>query len=274
MARLPLADASRVHAETEAGARRVDVACDASLGERRVAALVRAVCGDSGPDTEGRSVPSVEIGVTVDLSTLVGLSDEPVLITLGSGPAEPATAAALRDLLAEVDQPVALRRLVTDPMTGALLDRGRTGYRVTMPFARSWSLAMGPADSPGACGERRPARSTMLDRGIAADRRIATTSDRSAFDTICSRRTRAGNSWPLARMGQSNGAVRMVASTSPTSSTTCLLAPICRRGRTGHRQIGSSRRRRAAAPTRHRSELQWWDVRSGFRTPELPDSTS
>jgi hypothetical protein len=198
MARLPLADASRVHAETEAGARRVDVACDASLGERRVAALVRAVCGDSGPDTEGRSVPSVEIGVTVDLATLVGLSDEPVLITLGSGPAEPATAAALRDLLAEVDQPVALRRLVTDPMTGALLDRGRTGYRVTDALRAILVARDGTCRFPGCL---RRATACEIDHARPWDR--GGSSDRDNLGPLCVRhhllKTHAGWEFLAAR---------------------------------------------------------------------------
>jgi hypothetical protein len=79
MARLPVADAARVHAAIEAGARRVEAPCDSSLGERRAAALVEALCG------AGVGAVRAEISVTVDLATLVGLHDEPALVCGGCG---------------------------------------------------------------------------------------------------------------------------------------------------------------------------------------------
>ncbi|MEI6361206.1 MAG: DUF222 domain-containing protein [Actinomycetes bacterium] len=196
VARLPLTDASRIHAAIEAGARRVEAPCDASLGERRVAALVRAVCSD--PGDQASSAVRAEIGVTVDLATMLGLSDDPVLITLGSGPAEPATAAALHDLLADPEVPVALRRLVTDPMTGELLDRGRASYRVTDAL-RSFLVARdGTCRFPGCM---RRATACEIDHAVSWDRGGST--DRANLGPLCIRhhllKTHAGWTFHAAR---------------------------------------------------------------------------
>lgn len=126
MARLPIADAARVHAALEARAREVEAPCDATLGQRRVRGLVEAVCGGADSASAG-----VQVLVTVDVATLTGLADAAALVSLGHGAPEPITAPALRDLLADPAVPITMRRLVTDPVTGALVDRGREAYRVT-----------------------------------------------------------------------------------------------------------------------------------------------
>jgi hypothetical protein len=126
-ARLPLADAARVHAALNARARRVPYDPDHTMGMRRATALVDAVCGTSQPDTS--TGPGIAVQVTVDLATLAGLADTPGLVDLPSGP-EPVTAQAVRELLADPRVPVAFRRLITDPVSGQVLDRGRTAYRV------------------------------------------------------------------------------------------------------------------------------------------------
>lgn len=126
MARLPLADAARVHAALDRRAREVEMPCAATIGQRRARGLVEAVCGDS----EGTAAVGVEVLVTVDLATLAGLADAAALVSLGHGAPEPITAPALRELLADAAIPVRLRRLITDPVSGVLLDRGRDVYRV------------------------------------------------------------------------------------------------------------------------------------------------
>lgn len=126
MARLPIADAARVHEAIQARAREVEVACDATVGQRRVRGLIEAVCGIGDSGSTG-----VQVLVTVDLATLAGLADAAALVRLGHGAPEPITATALRDLLSDPAVPATLRRLVTDPATGALVDRGREAYRVT-----------------------------------------------------------------------------------------------------------------------------------------------
>ena len=128
-ARIPLADAARVHAALDARARLQPFDPDHTVGMRRAAALVDAVCGDRAGG-EGAGAVGISVQVTVDLPTLMGLDDEPAVVTMPGGPAEPITAEALRELLADPRVPVTMRRLVTDPSTGELLDRGRTCYRV------------------------------------------------------------------------------------------------------------------------------------------------
>ncbi len=69
----------------------------------------------------GRSAPRTEVRVTVALSTLLGLDDAPAdLAGYGAITAEAARALA-RD--------GTWRRIVTDPLSGAVLDVGRTRYR-------------------------------------------------------------------------------------------------------------------------------------------------
>lgn len=148
-ARLPLADAARVHAAIDARARLVAFDPDQTMGERRAAALVEALCGhassSSGTDAVLSSgaaqhpgaaqhagvATAVEIQVLVDVATLLGLADDAAFIDLPGDGRVPMTAAALRALVADPAVPVSLRRLVTDPRTGEIVDRGRTAYRVT-----------------------------------------------------------------------------------------------------------------------------------------------
>ena len=69
----------------------------------------------------GVRIPSIRIDVTVALSTVMGLDEQPAeLAGLGPIPAEQARALAAEGVW---------RRIVTDPLTGAVLDVGRTRYR-------------------------------------------------------------------------------------------------------------------------------------------------
>ena len=72
-------------------------------------------------------IPRVRIDVTVALSTLMGLDDNPAELA-GFGPISAEQARALAD-------GGTWRRLVTDPLTGAVLDVGRTRYRPPQPLA-------------------------------------------------------------------------------------------------------------------------------------------
>ncbi len=75
----------------------------------------------AGAGAGARTAVSVHVGVTVALSTLLGLDDAPgELAGYGAITAEQAAALAAGG---------ALRRIVTDPLTGAVLDLGRTRYR-------------------------------------------------------------------------------------------------------------------------------------------------
>lgn len=127
MARLPMADAARVHAALDRRAREVAAASAETLGQLRARGLVEAVCGGA----DSTAPVGVEVLVTCDLATLAGLGNASALVVLGHGAPEPITAPALRELLADESVPLRLRRLVTDPLSGALIDRGRRAYRVT-----------------------------------------------------------------------------------------------------------------------------------------------
>lgn len=77
--------------------------------------------GTGGRPGVGRPAPRTEVRVTVALSTLLGLDDAPAdLAGYGAITAEAARALA-RD--------GTWRRIVTDPLSGAVLDVGRTRYR-------------------------------------------------------------------------------------------------------------------------------------------------
>ena len=98
------------------------------IGERRVDALVHLVLRDAA--TSAPTAIRTHVDVVIDLPTLLGLAEEPATIR-GGGPGGPVPVAAevIRQLIA-TDATATMRRLVCDPLTGHLLDRGRTSYRV------------------------------------------------------------------------------------------------------------------------------------------------
>jgi hypothetical protein len=129
-ARMPIADAARLHAAVNGRLAEADleVPCGATAGQRRVAALLDLVFG---PADAASAVPvGAEISVVVGLPTLLGLDDAPGTIALASGDAHSIDAQAIRSLIDDDRTPVRLRRLVVDPVTGHLLDRGRRSYAV------------------------------------------------------------------------------------------------------------------------------------------------
>jgi hypothetical protein len=78
-----------------------------------------------------------EVQVVIDAATLAAMSQGDAtdhaghaLVGFGEGRPEPVTVGALREWLADPRVPVTMRRLVTEPISGALLDRGRRAYRV------------------------------------------------------------------------------------------------------------------------------------------------
>ncbi|MCX8527800.1 MAG: DUF222 domain-containing protein [Candidatus Nanopelagicales bacterium] len=149
LARLPLAEATRVHAALDGAARHAFEEGGATLGQRRAQALILAVCGDASAaessPTDASAVrlsalrtsaahPSatgVDISIVIEAGALLGITDLPATITGALGGPNTISAAAVRELLADPAIPTSLRRLLTDPVTGHLLDRGRTTYAVT-----------------------------------------------------------------------------------------------------------------------------------------------
>jgi hypothetical protein len=101
------------------------------IGERRAAAL-RELVLDSATDLvpgsghAGRPRRSAHVDLVIDLATLLDVTDDTAALA-GSGPVLPDV---VRDLLADPDIAVTMRRLVTDPLTGHLLDIGRRSYAV------------------------------------------------------------------------------------------------------------------------------------------------
>jgi hypothetical protein len=178
MARLPIADAARVHEALQQRAREVDLPCDATLGQRRARGLVEAVCGTSGET----SAVGVQVLVTVDVATLAGLADSSALVALGAGAPEPITAAALRELLRDESVPVTLRRLLTDPVDGRLVDRGREAYRVSNALRAFLVARDGTCRFPG-CG--RAAVCCDIDHAVPWGEGGAT--DRSNLGPLCRR---------------------------------------------------------------------------------------
>jgi hypothetical protein len=101
--------------------------------------------GDGGPplgrSAPGIRVPKIRIDVTVALSTLMGLDELPgELAGLGPIPAEQARALAAGGIW---------RRVVTDPLTGAVLDVGRTRYRPPAGLAEHVLARDGSCAAPG-----------------------------------------------------------------------------------------------------------------------------
>lgn len=130
VATLPVADAECVFAALDgcakAAGRTAKAAGEESgpVGARRADALVgwaRAALAD--PHVKEAAGRRAEIQVVIDLATLLGLADTPAeLVGVGPVPAEVARALA-------AEQGAGWRRLVVEPVTGALLDYGSVVYR-------------------------------------------------------------------------------------------------------------------------------------------------
>ncbi|HEY3546037.1 MAG TPA: HNH endonuclease signature motif containing protein, partial [Propionicimonas sp.] len=94
-----------------------------------------------GRAAPGIRIPKIRIDVTVALSTLMGLDELPgELAGLGPIPAEQARALAAGGTW---------RRLVTHPLTGAVLDVGRSRYRPPQPIAEHVLARDGQCAGPG-----------------------------------------------------------------------------------------------------------------------------
>lgn len=123
MALLPAADATAIYARLDGAARMAPDADPRSMDQLRADALVNGVLhGIDGelPTEQGRQ-PGVN--VTVGLDTLVGSSEQPGWLD-GYGPISAGYARELAH-----DPTGTWRRLVTDPVTGQLLDYGTTRCR-------------------------------------------------------------------------------------------------------------------------------------------------
>jgi hypothetical protein len=146
-----------------------------TLDELRVAALVdfaeRYLTGDQAPRAHGRPITAL---IGIDLASFLGLTDHPGEI-LGTGALIPAQ--AVRDLIPDAE----LRRIITDPMTGHLLDYGRSTYRFPPDLA---GYAIAHAVSSTGPGSTVPANRCDMDHakpwddGGGTDRDNANPADR------------------------------------------------------------------------------------------------
>ena len=133
---LPAASAMACHAALDrAAADEADPDDDRGADARRADAMVdRLLTGHFDGNTPGDAAPgvttSVVVNVTVPLTTLAGLDSAPAVVT-GHGAID---ATYARELARHPD--ATWRRLVTDPLTGTVLDVGTTRYRPPNPMAR------------------------------------------------------------------------------------------------------------------------------------------
>lgn len=167
---------------------------DAGIGERRSEALAfrllapwspignPAPNAEGGPSSPAARTTTAHIDVTVDLGTLLGLADGPVAVQ-GRGPGATSWTDVdeVRALLADAGA-VTLRRLVTAPLTGHLLDRGRRTYRVTDAL-RDFLVARDRTCRFPGC--HRSARLTQMDHAVPWG--IGGTTDRANLGALCTR---------------------------------------------------------------------------------------
>lgn len=133
ISRMGMAEARACLAAVDTHARSPEQSADPTspaplIGERRVLALTSRLLSDGA--LAGTPVVRTHVDLVIDLPTLLGLADEPATIdATGPGGPQPLAADAARALIA-ADDTATLRRLVSDPLTGHLLDRGRRAYAV------------------------------------------------------------------------------------------------------------------------------------------------
>ncbi|MHB1165073.1 MAG: DNA (cytosine-5-)-methyltransferase, partial [Candidatus Nanopelagicales bacterium] len=112
----------------------------------------------------GTAPVGVHLDVVIDLATLLALRDDPATLP-GAGPV---AADEARDLIATLppDAALTLRRLVADPLTGHLLDAGRTTYRIPDPLRAFITARDGTCRFPGC---RRRADRCQVDHATPWD---------------------------------------------------------------------------------------------------------
>jgi hypothetical protein len=93
------------------------------MGLLRLAALTEFILGD-----QQTARPQVEAVIVTDLTTQLGLTKHPGELS-GYGPISPETAR-------ELTKDATLRRLITDPLTGIMIDLGQTRYQPSKMLRR------------------------------------------------------------------------------------------------------------------------------------------
>jgi hypothetical protein len=123
------AAAIRAHAGSEKFADLCDPQGNAlPAGRTRIAALIDLlVCSRSAVAGAGTTL-TAQVDLVIDLNTLIGLQEAMGTCTQGNRTPFQVAGSDIRDFLSMVDCDLTLRRLVTDPLRGHLLDLGRTRY--------------------------------------------------------------------------------------------------------------------------------------------------
>ncbi len=126
--------------------------------ETRTLAQLRAdIAGDLLAGVLGGPSGGISVAVTVPVMTLLGRSDEPGSLD-GYGPIDPETARRL------AGHAPSFTRLLTHPVSGAVLDVDRTSYRVPADLKKWLAVRDGGCAFPG-CG--RSTRDCDLDHTTA-----------------------------------------------------------------------------------------------------------
>ena len=213
---------------------------------RRVDALVAMVTGASGGTSSGGTGtvsvrPAASVQVTMDLATLLGLRDNPGELA-GYGPI-PASAA--RALAADGKW----RRLVHEPLTGALLDLGKTSYKPSAALDR-FIRARDVYCAFPSCGQ--PAHRCDVDHTCPYGCGPAGRTDRANLGALCESHhiVKHQTGWHLARDPVSHEATW----TSPTGHH----YPVAHQD---HRPTEAATRPDddVPSPIPHRIEISWID---------------
>ena len=141
-----------------------------------------STAADTAADAWTPAPVRTHVDVVIDLASLVGLAERPGTVT-GHGPGgpQPLAAEAIRALVA-ADDTATIRRLVTDPLTGHLLDRGRTAYAVPAALRAFVVTRDGTCRFPGC---HRRAGLAQIDHAIPWD--TGGTTDRANLGALCIR---------------------------------------------------------------------------------------
>jgi hypothetical protein len=142
-------------------------------------------CGHLQQPMGTRRGRAATVGVTVPLSTLLGVDDSPAYLH-GYGPITP-------DVARRLTADGTWRRLLTDPATGAPARLRHTPASARRPIWSSTSPpGIGPAGSPRAPGPRTAAMPITPSRPMRAGRPAQPTSARCTAATTTTRPTTAG----------------------------------------------------------------------------------
>lgn len=169
---LPALDAARILATVEAQAHAavadgsiatLDLAADAKPGQIRAAVFARMVL-QADPCVAPTADSNIEIQVMIDAASLAGLNPGgPAWVQVGSGQPVDVSRTDLVELLADPSTHATMRRLVTDPTSGALVDRGSRSYRVSDSL-RAWITARDVTCTQPGC--TRPAVRCDVDHSV------------------------------------------------------------------------------------------------------------